>query len=84
MIAKLLQKTLVLVPVFFFIKRMCASGGIIVSATIIDDARAKVFVYARGLKSFPSEAVIIKTGRKLTIVVEHAVRIAPPTSDAAR
>ncbi len=51
-----------------------------ISAMIIDDIRAKVFVNASGLKSFPSAASIVNIGRKLTTVVETAVRTALPTS----
>ncbi len=52
-------------------------------ATITDAMRANVFVKARGLKSLPSAPVIVKTGRKLTMVVETAVSTAEPTSVAA-
>lgn len=62
---------------------MWAAGGIIVKATITEAIRAKVLVNARGLKSLPSAPVIVKTGKKLTMVVETAVRTAPPTSLAA-
>ena len=67
----------------FLVKRMWAAGGIIVKATITEAIRAKVLVKARGLKSLPSAPVIVKTGKKLTMVVETAVRTAPPTSLAA-
>jgi hypothetical protein len=62
---------------------MCATGGIIVKATTTEAISAKVLVNARGLKSLPSAPVIVKTGRKLTTVVETAVNTAPPTSLAA-
>ena len=53
-------------------------------ATMTDEIRAKVLVKARGLKSFPSAASIVKTGRKLITVVATAVRTALPTSVEAR
>ena len=62
---------------------MWAAGGIMVKATITDAINAKVFVKAKGLKSFPSGPVIVNTGRKPTTVVETAVRTALPTSVAA-
>ena len=51
-----------------------------VSATIMEATRAKVLVQARGLKSFPSAAIMVNTGRKLTTVVLTAVTTAEPTS----
>ncbi len=56
----------------------------IVNATITEAARANVLVNASGLKSFPSAAIIVNTGRKLTTVVETAVSTALATSCAAR
>ena len=50
----------------------------------IEAMRAKVLVYARGLKSLPSAPIMVNTGRKLTTVVATAVSTAPPTSLAAR
>ncbi len=55
-----------------------------VNATMTEAIRAKVLVKAKGLKSLPSAPIIVKTGRKLTTVVDTAVRTAPPTSLAAR
>ena len=45
---------------------------------------ANVFVNAKGLKSFPSAAVIVNTGKKPTTVVATAVTIALATSLDAR
>ena len=64
--------------------RMWAAGGMIVSATITEAIKAKVLVNARGLNNLPSAPIIVKTGRKLTTVVETAVKMALPTSLAAR
>ncbi len=60
-----------------------AAAGRIVSAITIDAMSAKVLVYARGLKSLPSAAVIVNTGRNPTTVVATAVSTAPPTSMVA-
>ena len=54
-----------------------------VRATIIEAIRANVLVNASGLNSLPSGPVIVKTGKKPTIVVETDVKTAPPTSFAA-
>ncbi len=55
----------------------------IVNATIIDPTNANVLVNASGRKSLPSAPVIVKTGRKLTMVVATAVTTALPTSEEA-
>ena len=68
---------------FLFLNKYAANGGMINNATIIDAARANVFVNARGLNSFPSAPIMVKTGIKLIMVVKTAVRIAPETSDVA-
>ena len=66
------------------LKRMSARAGIMVIATITDPRSTKVLVNARGLKSFPSAPVIVKTGKKLIIVVIMAARTALATSLEAR
>ena len=48
-----------------------------------DDNKANVFVKAKGLNNFPSEACMAKTGKKLTTVVAKAVMIAEATSVVA-
>ena len=63
---------------------MWAAGGSTVRAMTTEASRAKVFVNARGLNSFPSAPVMVNTGRKLTTVVATAVSTALPTSEAAR
>ncbi len=61
-------------------KNQCASAGIINSETISAAINANVLVKASGINSFPSAASMVKTGMKLTIVVETAVKIAVLTS----
>ena len=51
-------------------------------ATISAAIKANVFVKARGRKSLTSAAYNVKTGTKLTMVVETAARIAELTSEA--
>jgi hypothetical protein len=51
-----------------------------IRATITEAIRAKVLVNASGLKSFPSAASMVNTGKKLTTVVDTAVSTALPTS----
>ncbi len=53
-------------------------------ATMTDAASANVFVKARGRNSLPSAAIIVNTGRKLTTVVDTAVKTALATSFDAR
>ena len=48
-----------------------------------DEIKANVFVKAKGLNNFPSDACIAKTGKKLTMVVAKAVIIAEATSVVA-
>ena len=55
-----------------------------VKAIRTEAIRTKVLVKAKGLKSFPSAPIIVKTGKKLTTVVSTATKTAPPTSDEAR
>ncbi len=62
----------------------CAAGGMIVRATITEATNANVLVNAKGRNSFPSAAIIVNTGRKLTTVVDTAVRTALATSWDAR
>jgi len=52
-------------------------------ATIIEAVRAMVFVKASGRNNFPSAPIMANTGRKLTMVVKTAVRMAPDTSALA-
>ena len=54
-----------------------------VRATTMEASRAKVFVYANGLNSFPSAPSMANTGMKLMIVVATAVITALPTSAVA-
>ena len=68
---------------FPFANKRCAKGGMIVKATTTEASKANVFVYARGLKSFPSAASIVKTGRNDTTVVAMAVSTALLTSEDA-
>ena len=74
-----------LVPflILFFLNKYAANGGIKNKATIIEAVRAKVFVKAKGLNSFPSAPIMVNTGMKLMIVVMTAVTIAPDTSVVA-
>src|SRR5690606_25339848 len=65
-------------------KMTCATGGMIVSATMRDAISAKVLVYASGVKSLPSAPTIVNTGRKPTMVVDTAATTALPTSLVAR
>ena len=65
-------------------RRRCAAAGTTVSATTTEPTRQNVLVKARGRNSLPSGPDIAKTGRKPTTVVEMAVRMALPTSLAAR
>ncbi len=51
-----------------------------ISETISAATKAKVLVNANGPNNLPSAACMVKTGIKLTIVVETAVRIAELTS----
>ena len=64
-------------------KSQCANGGMRAIAMMTDATNANVLVYARGLNNFPSEATIVNTGRKLTIVVVMAVKTAGATSTVA-
>ena len=50
---------------------------------IMEAVKAIVLVNASGRNNFPSAPIIVKTGRKLIIVVSTAVRMAPETSDVA-
>ena len=63
----------------FAISRRAATG-ITNRDTSNAEIRARVLVHARGLKSFPSAASMVNTGRKLMTVVERAVRTAWLTS----
>ena len=54
-----------------------------VIATIIEATKAKVLVRASGLNNLPSEASIVKTGRKEITVVATAVMTAEATSVVA-
>ena len=64
--------------------RIWAAGGMIARATMTDAASANVLVKASGRNSLPSAAIIVNTGRKLTTVVDTAVKTALATSFEAR
>ena len=66
-----------------FLKKDAANGGIRKSATTREATSAMVLVNASGRNSFPSAPTIVKTGRKLIMVVSTAVIIAPETSAVA-
>ena len=65
-------------------KSQWAKGGIKMTATMMDANSAKVLVNAKGRNSFPSAATIVKTGKKLMMVVATAVMTAEATSVVAR
>ncbi len=70
-------------PCFFRLKKYAAKGGIRNKATKMEAVRAMVLVNARGRNSFPSAPIMVKTGRKLMMVVNTAVMMAPETSAVA-
>ena len=58
------------------------NAGTKIIATTTEPNIANVFAHARGPKSFPSLPSRPNTGKKVTIVVITAVKIAGPTSRA--
>jgi hypothetical protein len=84
---KPMSKLLKTLEVFFLSNRIenkiWAIAGINMMPINNEDTSAKVFVQAKGLNNFPSEACIAKTGKKLTTVVVSAVMIAEATSVVA-
>ena len=58
----------------FFLNKKAAKGGIKNKATIKDAVKAKVFVKAKGLNSFPSAPIMVNTGIKLIMVVAQRLK----------
>src|SRR5699024_4005300 len=65
-------------------KNQWAKGGSRAITIMMEATSAKVLVKASGLNSFPSAATMVKTGRKLTMVMVMAVTMAWATSLEAR
>ncbi|MBP1724575.1 MAG: hypothetical protein H6Q44_2280 [Deltaproteobacteria bacterium] len=68
---------------FAWVRRSLRAGSKVIAkraATIM----ARVFVYARGLKSRPSSASKVNTGRKETAITKRAKKLGPATCFTAR
>src|SRR5699024_12012862 len=76
----------ILIGRFFMVieKNQWAKGGSRAITIMMEATSAKVLVKASGLNSFPSAATMVKTGRKLTMVMVMAVTMAWATSLEAR